>query len=54
MENGKEYVKLVCRGCDNIEDVPLQIVVGGAEISCSSCGSFIVETKCSSYISKEM
>lgn len=39
-------VKLVCRQCDNIEEVPLNIVLGGAVISCQSCGAFIVETKC--------
>lgn len=42
-----ECVKLVCQNCDNIEDVPLGIVTGGATISCSSCGSLIVETKTS-------
>lgn len=42
-----EYVKFVCQNCDNIEEVPLGIVTGGAEISCSSCGSLIVETKTS-------
>lgn len=42
-----EFVKLVCQSCDNIEEVPLNIVIGGAEISCSSCGALIVETKTS-------
>lgn len=44
MEDEK-FVKLVCRGCDNIEEVPLKIVIYGAVISCTSCGAFIVETK---------
>lgn len=44
MENVK-FVKLVCRECDNIEELPLKIVIGGAVISCSSCSALIVETK---------
>lgn len=44
MEDEK-FVKLVCRGCDNVEEVPLKIVVYGAVISCSSCGGLIVESK---------
>lgn len=44
---GCEFVKLVCQSCDNIEEVPLGIVIGGAEISCSSCGELIVETNAS-------
>lgn len=46
MENAK-FVKLVCRECDNIEEVPLNIVVGGAVINCPSCDALIVETKMS-------
>ena len=42
-----EHVKLICRDCDWVEEVPLGIVTGGATISCSSCGALIVETKTS-------
>ena len=38
-------VKLICRECGKIEELPLKIVVSGAVISCSECGSLIVETK---------
>ena len=37
--------KFVCRECGKIEELPLKIVVSGAVISCSECGSLIVETK---------
>ena len=42
-----EFLKLICQNCGNIEEVPLGIVTGGAEISCESRGSLIVETKTS-------
>ena len=44
-ECGEIDVKLVCRECGKIEELPLKIVVSGAVISCSDCGSLIVETK---------
>ena len=37
--------RLSCRECDKIEELPLKIMVSGAVISCSECGSLIVETK---------
>ena len=40
-----EFLKLVCRDCGNIEEVPIKIVHAEAVISCSSCGALIVETK---------
>ena len=42
-----EFVKLLCQSCDNVEEIPLKILIGDAEISCSSCGALIVETKAS-------
>lgn len=44
MEDEK-FVKLVCRECKHIEELPLKIVVYGAVISCSECGGLIVESK---------
>ena len=46
-ECGEIDVRLVCRECDKIEELPLKIMVSGAVISCSECGSLIVETKSS-------
>ena len=44
-ECGEIDVQLVCRECGEIEELPLKIVAAGALISCSACGSLIVETK---------
>lgn len=41
----EKFIKLVCRECGYIEELPLKIVVYGAVISCSECGSLIVESK---------
>lgn len=41
----QKFVKLVCRDCEHIEEVPLKIVAYGAVISCSECGGLIVESK---------
>lgn len=44
MDEGK-FIKLVCRDCNHIEELPLKIVTSGAVISCSECGGLIVESK---------
>ncbi len=46
MEDDK-FVRLVCRECGNVEELPLKIMTGDCVISCSSCGKLIVETNAS-------
>lgn len=42
--DGSDLVKLVCRECENIEEISLNMLFGGVVISYSSCGELIVET----------